>query len=140
VKILIDTREQNYIEFQDYEFVTLSVGDYTTKELRHKFVIERKSPQDLYGTLLKGHKRFRNELKRAEARGIELVVMIECSKDAFVKKIYPGSRYQLVPSTTLIKIIDTISVRYNIKFIWSKSRIHLKAQILKLLKEKLKDL
>lgn len=58
--ILVDTREQK--PYWDINRTTLIVGDYTTKKLKNIYHIERKSLQDLYGTLTSGNNRFKYEL------------------------------------------------------------------------------
>lgn len=128
--IFIDTREQLPINqvarprtWVSYVKRTLSVGDYTTDKLLKKFVIERKSPQDLYGTLTKGHRRFRKELGRAEKANILLVIYVECKPRTFYNKKYVGAGYQQeVSGDTLKKIIHTMNLRYELEFVWCKDR------------------
>src|SRR5690349_5556133 len=78
LQIIADTREQQPLWLPPLcKKQTLVVGDYTTEKLKRKFIIERKSPGDLYGTITKGHPRFKREIKRALDKKIELVVFVE---------------------------------------------------------------
>lgn len=73
--ITIDTREQTPWLFQDLKTMTcdfvvsasqqgLKQGDYAVAGFEDRLVIERKSLEDLYGTLATGRDRFRRELER----------------------------------------------------------------------------
>jgi ERCC4-type nuclease len=122
MEIIVDTREQlplfknNVIRFK------LEVGDYSTLTLRHSFAIERKSPQDLYGSLIQGHVRFMNEIYLSQRRGIELVIFVECPYKTFVdKKFYGASRLKM-PCETLKKIVDTTFKRRGVEVVWCASR------------------
>ena len=118
--IYVDSREQKAIF--DGERKLLLVGDYTTPALLDKFHIERKSPEDLYGTLTKGHVRFRNEIIRAQVNNITLALYVECSKDKFVAKEFPGGGHRQLPGNVLGKIVDTVETRYGIEVVWCASR------------------
>ena len=132
--ILIDTREQNPIQFSRFQRKKLNVGDYTTPKHFNKFHLERKSALDLYGTILKGHSRFKREILRAKENNIELVMIIECTEIRFYEKRFPGASYCRVHGDVLQKIIKTIKKRYNLKFIWCVNRKKMKSEILKQLK------
>lgn len=135
-QVLIDSREQlPLFKGDQFKKATLYVGDYTTEKLNDKFFIERKSPMDLYGTLTKGHRRFRDELLRAEFNGMKLVLVVECPRKEFVGMKFNGSaRLQLTP-THVEKITRTTLERYGVEVVWCKSREHAKRYTLKRLKE-----
>lgn len=136
--IIADTREQkpvwNHLK-GECSRSGLLVGDYTTRKLLDKFHIERKSPQDLYSTLTHAHARFRNELIRAEVNGIVLVMFVECSRDNFVNKVFPGGSMRKCESTTLEKIVSTVERRYKLEIVWCNDRDVLKNKILKRLRK-----
>lgn len=100
----------------------MNVGDYTTELLSKSFVIERKSPVDLYGTVLAGHKRFRRALLRAREKGIQVVVAVECTERNFFNGKYEGAEYQPYPRKVIKKIIATMKTRYCLEFVWCKNR------------------
>lgn len=127
LKILTDTREQLPL-WKDNK-VTLNTGDYTTSKLHGYFHIERKSPGDLYGTLLKGHSRFRREIFRARDREVTLSVYIECSEKNFYAKKWPGGNFCKFPGETIEKCINTMRKKYKLEFNFCTSRLACKKAI-----------
>lgn len=130
--VIVDTREQQpfypcklYIKISggyDVERRTLNVGDYTTINLLRSFAIERKSLQDLYGTVVQRHARFRREIIRAEERGVTLVVVVEGTHNEFINKKFPRGNDRKTKPETLRKIVQTIKNRYGIEFKFCKNR------------------
>jgi ERCC4-type nuclease len=122
MKVLVDTREQLPI-FSDYhKRVKLLVGDYSTVKLQKRFSIERKSMQDLYGSIVQGHVRFRKEMIRAENNGIKLCVFVEGTMDEFASLKFPGGSLRKMKGETLLKIVTRMSDKYNVEFVWAKNR------------------
>jgi DNA excision repair protein ERCC-4 len=140
VQVIIDTREQRPLKYPGSVRKTLNVGDYSSVRLFGKFAIERKSPNDLYGTLLKGHKRFRKAIKRAIEKKIHLVVFVECTKKNFLAKKYDGAEFQPYPTTVIEKIMATMHKRYGIVFVWCKDRAVMQKRVLRRLQEEEKKL
>ena len=134
--IIVDSREQLPFWSGSQCFKTaLKVGDYTTLKLLGKFHIERKSLIDLYGTITKGHYRFKKEILRSKHLRIKLVVVVEGSKEDFRNKNFFKGIEREMEGETLIKIVNTIERRHGIKFFWTSSRIAAKRKILRLLKQ-----
>ena len=131
--IIVDTREQKPLwDLKDSGVIRfkLSEGDYTTTDLYNIAHIERKSGNDLYGSLIQGHERFRNEIQRANEKGLKLAVFVECDKRTFVgKKFKGGFRLHCKPAV-LAKILSTFSKKYNIEFVWCKDRDDLRIKAL----------
>lgn len=124
--ILIDTREQNPLEF-DHMYVetterrTLSVGDYAAEFKdghRPPIHFERKSLPDLIGTFTSGYPRFKEEIKRSRESGIELVLIIEGT----VKDILKGSKYSEVKGIQILRTVLSIYERYQIGHIFCRDR------------------
>ena len=72
MKIVTDTREQLNLDFtgsKDVEIVRtkLDAGDYSVSGYESLITFERKSVQDLVGTLVGGHERFLRELDRMKS-------------------------------------------------------------------------
>lgn len=72
MKIVTDTREQlnlDFTGFKDVEVVRtkLDAGDYSVSGYESLITFERKSVQDLVGTLIGGHERFLRELERMKS-------------------------------------------------------------------------
>lgn len=134
--IIADTREQEPLWLPPLcSKEALIVGDYTTNKLKRKFIIERKSPGDLYGTITKGHERFKREIKRAIENKIKMVVYVECSRLNFVEKRFPGGAKRKYPGTGLDRIVRTLEIRYKLEFVWCKDRNEMRSKVLKRLKK-----
>ena len=131
--ILVDTREQLPLWNSKEPMVLrvkLDVGDYTTDDLLGKAHIERKSPIDLYGSLVQGHERFRREILSAGEHGIKIAVFTECSLPVFInKKFHGGARLKVEPSV-LSKIVDTMETKYKVDFFWCSGRHEMKDNML----------
>lgn len=131
--IIIDTREQRPLwDPSEYKIKKLKLdeGDYTTEELLGKAHAERKSPIDLYGSLIQNHDRFSAELQRAIEKDLSFAVFVECSEKKFVSMKFAGaSRLKLKPET-LAKVVNTFTNRYPIEFIWCKDREDLRKRLL----------
>lgn len=131
--IIVDTREQKPIwdpEESGVLRLKLEEGDYTTTELKEKAHIERKSGNDLYGSIIQGHTRFREELKRAQEKGLKLAVFVECEKEIFIGKKFKGGFRLNAKPAILRKIITTLEDKYNVEFVWCDGREKLKEKAL----------
>lgn len=118
--IIVDTREQ--LPLFNGARQTLNVGDYTTKLLLNKFHIERKSLQDLYGTLTKGNTRFKYELFRAAYHHINLEVYVEGTREDFINKRFPKGSERKFTKEGLDRLIATFERKYYLKFVWCRNR------------------
>jgi ERCC4-type nuclease len=130
--IIIDTREQMPLwnpNHPNVKIQKLDEGDYTTETLLNKAHAERKSGIDLYGSLIKNHKRFVAEIQRAIEKDLSFAVFIECSKKKFVSKRFEGAYRLQVKSEVLTKVVETFTTRYPIEFIWCKDRDDLKRKM-----------
>lgn len=131
--IIIDTREQKPIwnpTSKNVIRLKLDEGDYTTTELIKIAHIERKSGSDLYGSIIQGHERFRNEILRAKAKHLKLSIFVECSLANFIHKRFAYGKHLKTPASTLEQIINTISTKYAINFVFCKNRREFKSQAL----------
>lgn len=135
VEVIVDTREQLPL-FKGAAFTRygLIVGDYTTRKLWHTYAIERKSLQDLCGTMTKGNARFHRELIRAKANGIHLVMVIEGTRRDFLNKKFPRGQDRKISGQTLCKIVDTFERKHKLEVHWCRSRLGAVRKILQLLR------
>ena len=85
MRIVRDTREQDGYAFQHERYAgctvevgTLTVGDYSLKNLEDKVSVERKELGDLIGCLCGGRERFERELLRGAALD-SFCVIVEAS-------------------------------------------------------------
>lgn len=137
--ILVDTREQRPISgFYQYEGVSgvshekLDVGDYTTKISKESFVIERKSPEDMYNSILRGHKRFSRMLTRARQQNIVVYILVECPEQYFYSLAW-CSFYPKVKKETIKKIVTKIRSYRGVHVDFCQGRSDMRNQILGLL-------
>jgi len=118
--ILIDSREKKPLNFS-HPYITkveirgLKVGDYMV-EFNDGYIppisIERKSLNDLVGSLSKGYKRFKKEIIRAKENNIQLIILIESSMTKVLKGIEESYR----SGDEIIQQLFTISVRHKVPF------------------------
>lgn len=89
VTVLIDSREQTPLDLSPLktEPGSLPTGDYAIKGLEHIACVERKSLQDLVGSLTAGRERFDREMQRILAYPSRLVI-VEGSLSNIVLKQY----------------------------------------------------
>lgn len=123
MRIIIDTREQKPLEFKGHEIVRkkLDEGDYNVEELQKFIVIERKSLQDFYGSVITGHRRFRDEIIRSRLQGKTFYLFLEGTlKDFYSLKWCKYKRYIKIP--VLIKIVSAMQEKYQMIVIECESR------------------
>ena len=80
--LLIDTREQNPLEFVATDGVEITrqylpVGDYSAQG--QSVVIERKSVSDLFGSFSKNYDAERDKILKAKELGLKYILAIEAS-------------------------------------------------------------
>lgn len=139
VQILIDTREQKPLWLLSDAIQKLHVGDYTTKKLLGKFHIERKSLEDLYGTMTNGHSRFKRELKRAKDTKCKLVIFVEGTYEDFCNKNFKRGDERKIKGETLCRIIRTFQKNHKIEVVWHPNRITMMKSVLSRLKKEEKQ-
>lgn len=124
VKIIVDSREQAPYGFQDVKYKgtevetgTLSTGDYSIFGFTDRVAVERKSIDDMAGTLTSGRERFERELERS--RGFEFfALVIEADMSHVARHCY---RSKMAP-TAFIQSLFSYQVRYGCHVIWAGSR------------------
>lgn len=125
--ILVDTREQKPLwKGKDIIRRKLHEGDYSTEELEHHVVVERKSPGDLYGSILQGHERFRKEIVRSIMKGKDFYIFVECSKEDFICKRWDGAYQRRGTPAQLASIVKAIEEVYDVNFVWCDGRVEMK--------------
>lgn len=129
MKIIQDTREQLPM-FKEATVQTMTEGDYTTTKLLGKFHIERKSLSDLYGTIIQGHARFKREILRAKEKNIKLVVYVEGTRSDFIMKRFPMGWKRKMKPGALSQIIDTMSEKYDLEFVFCQDRNNMKHEMI----------
>lgn len=130
--IQIDTREKAraikqilayFDEVQIQHFSSkLYVGDYVSLD-NPRLVIDRKQNlNELCGNVCQQHERFVNELKRANAAGIKLIILCEHGGIRSLEDVQAWSNPRLrtspkaVSGKQLFKTLYTISKKYDVDF------------------------
>lgn len=129
--IHVDTREQYPYDFEcmrasavepfTVERMTLVTGDYCVgwpvPHLKQNMIVERKSLQDLYGTLGSGRKRFEREFERMQSYGYAALA-IEAGWDLIAQpNLMLHHKTQLNPKS-VIATLHAWSQRYGVH-IWT---------------------
>lgn len=120
--IIIDTREQKPLEFTVPTIrECLPCGDYRAKfsdGSTSQVVFERKSINDLYGTLSAGYERFKKELGRASEAGIHVIIIVEGS----LRRVLRGCNNSQRTPISIVYQLFTIRIRYGIETVFSQDR------------------
>lgn len=121
LRVIVDSREQRPLDFSRWPEVALEVaglpaGDYSLRGLETSVAIERKSLDDLVGSLSSGRDRFEAELCRV--RGYALfAIVVEGSMQDVAEHHY---RSRMQPHAVLQSLI-AFQVRYGVPTIWAGS-------------------
>ena len=77
--ILVDTREQDPLQFKNTKIEKIFVGDYLIADKKHftNTFVDRKSESDFLGTMASGIERFEREVQRAVELDCYLFVVVE---------------------------------------------------------------
>jgi ERCC4-type nuclease len=139
-KIITEFDSQNVTHFVS----KLPCGDYMSLD-NARFAIDRKQNLlEVCNNVCQDHKRFVNELKRANELGIKLVFLIEHSRNIksledVLKWVNPRLKESklAVSGERLYKILSTIEKTYNTKFYFC-DKSNTGKRILELLSEQVK--
>lgn len=121
MKIVVDTREKNPIPFKEMINKKLDVGDYSIEGYEKLISIERKSPTDLFGTLGKGHKRFKKELSKSQDLEY-FAIIIEGCYSHILNKQFGGSHHSTMKGYVITSILFTLHIKYNINIFFANNR------------------
>jgi len=127
MKILVDSREQ--LPLFPGNRATLLCGDYTTHKLKGCFVIERKSLQDLYGSIVQGNQRFKAMLFAAAWHRISICIYVEGTREDFINKRFPKGNERKFSTDGLDKLIKTFERKYHLQFHWHRNRAHCRREV-----------
>ena len=129
MKIIIDTREQEPLIFAD-PLVTetyttkLEVADYAA-EFKNGYcppvVFERKSINDLFGTLGKGYERFKRELEAAKELGLQVIIIVEGT----LFDVLMGIPHSQRDGSSVVKQLFSIWIRYNVYPVFCSNRVEM---------------
>lgn len=136
MRIVRDTRERKPWSFDDFNVSVidrkLDTGDYTIDGYDNVFSVDRKSIDDLVGSLnpASGRDRFRRELKRAD-KMYRFAVVVEGAR----RKIETEQYYSKIHPNVILGTIDSWTEAYNVEFIFCLDRREAQLTTLNLLTE-----
>lgn len=132
--IVVDTREQKELVFGKFaiEKKCLSAGDYSIQGYEDQITFERKSVQDLVGTLIGGHQRFLKEMERMQTFKAKYILIEHtptilfqyCMKHGWEKKF-----------DTIIQSLLAYAYHYQVRVRFCKDREDMAEYIVKKAKE-----
>ena len=120
--IQIDSREQAPLELEAYpvEVVGLPVGDYGIRGFSDwqnpRFIVERKSLDDLAASLGRGRERFMRECEKMRQFGFR-ALLVEGTQDDVVL----GNCRSAMTPTSILASLDALAVRCNLHVFWAGS-------------------
>ena len=130
--IIEDTREQDALPFKSksVDMVVrhkLDYGDYSAHSggIVCPYFFERKGIGDLFGTLGKGHGRFKKEVARCNDDGNKLIVIVE----APYKDIMKGYRHSKMKGIAMLRTLFTLQVKYGVQFVCCSNRSEMTSYI-----------
>jgi len=144
VQLVIDTREQLPLDFrigkviESVSYHALKTGDYSIIGYEDKIAIERKNPNDLFGSVGKNHKRFQRELDRATSFDY-FAILVEQPFNVILTKDFEGSHFSKMRGDVVIKILYTLKFKYGIDVIFCNGRKEAKNIIKNIFMAYLKD-
>lgn len=129
--VLCDSREQLPYSYPLMERVSLKTGDYSVKGFeKDGITIERKTVNDIYGSLGKGRRRFENECQRMKDYKYKAIV-IEASLQELLKQPLNS---QMNPKVVINSLIS-LSVKYDIKVWFCSNRRLARVTVLRILEK-----
>ena len=118
MKIVVDSREQKPYTFTvPTRTATLPTGDYSIAGGEHLIAIERKTPDDLIGSISRHRERFERELHRGMALQY-FALVIESS----LMGLSNGHYMSLMKPKAAIQSLVTFSVRYGLPVFFAENR------------------
>lgn len=103
---------------------TLSVGDYACRYRDGSSPpvrFERKGMGDLFGTMTTNYKRFKKEMNRATAEGIQLILAVEGS----FTDVIAGWAHSQYSGDSMAKKLMTMQIRYKMDMVFCQSRFEM---------------
>ena len=129
--VLQDTREKTPISFEKITCVSkvivrkLDFGDYAAiyeppniTPYMSNLYLERKSLNDLFGTLTSGMERFKKEINRSKKVGADMIIAVEGTD----KDVWNGIKHSRVKGATILKTLDTLWLKYHVPTIFCATR------------------
>jgi len=138
IKVIIDTREQDPMPFENSKVQKIDVGDYTAGDPDYSDVhIERKSQSDFFGTFYspQNFERFIKEIERAKEFGVYLIVVVERGIDNCLNYKSFFTKDENVTNHTFYNVRQVMQKYDNCQFVFCRNRDLAREMILTILSQ-----
>jgi DNA excision repair protein ERCC-4 len=127
-KIIVDSREQLPLWKKNVIVKKLDIGDYSILGHESSIAVERKSPLDLFGTLTKGHSRFKAEIARSLGYRY-FAIVVEATHAQIRDKSFNNAFKSKMRGFVINRILMTIHIKYGIPVFFCNGRNEVKSLI-----------
>lgn len=139
--LILDTREQDELDFSKFRDVDvirqgLKTGDYSVQGYEDRACFERKSVQDLVGTLIGGHDRFLREMERMRDFEAKYILVEHSPTTLYSYCIKHGWGYKF---NTIIQSLLAYAYHYQVRVRFCKDREDMAKYIVTKAREFLKE-
>lgn len=132
-QIVVDSREQNPFKFEYYPVIEskLEYGDYALHP-NNRLAVERKSLNDLFGTLSGGKERFEREVGRAAKSDGYIVVVVESTLNNL---LYQKQKFSKASGDFIAHNMRQLLRKYNnLQFVFCDGRAEARDKTIHILK------
>lgn len=141
ITIILDTREQDGLDFSKFRDVDvvrqgLKTGDYSIQGHEEHICFERKSVQDLVGTLIGGHERFLREMERMRDFDAKYILVEHTPIMLYTYCARHGWNYKF---NTIIQSLLAYAYHYQVRVRFCKDREDMAKYIVAKAREFLKE-
>ena len=141
ITIIEDSREQTPLSFDGFRGVEvirpgLKTGDYSIQGYEDRICFERKSVQDLVGTLIGGHDRFLREMERMREFEAKYILVEHSPTTLYSYCMKHGWNYKF---NTIIQSLLAYAYHYQVRVRFCKDREDMAKYIVTKAREFLKE-
>lgn len=137
ITIVQDSREQTPLSFHNFRGIEtvrqgLKTGDYSVQGHESEICFERKSVQDLVGTLIGGHERFLREMERMRDFKAKYILIEHSPEILYTYCVKHGWGYKF---NTIIQSLLAYACHYQVRVRFCKDREDMANYIVKKARE-----
>lgn len=141
ITIILDSREQDGLSFDGFRGVDvirygLKTGDYSIQGYENVICFERKSIQDLVGTLIGGHERFLREMERMKSFEEKYILVENTPIMLYTYCVKHGWNYKF---NIIIQSLLAYAYHYQVRVRFCKDRQDMAEYIVKKSREFIKN-
>lgn len=137
ITLVQDSREQTPLSFHKFRGIEtirqgLKTGDYSVQGYESEICFERKSVQDLVGTLIGGHERFLREMERMRDFKAKYILIEHSPEILYTYCVKHGWGYKF---NTIIQSLLAYACHYQVRIRFCKDREDMANYIVKKARE-----